>query len=93
MVAAFGTYFCMYAFRKPFTAAEFAGYEWGGLGYKTLLVTAQVLGYTLSKFIGIKVIAEHVESEQAFEVVRALKVDFVQGFTVGRPVALPAKGA
>jgi hypothetical protein len=58
MVAAFGTYFCMYAFRKPFTAAEFAGYEWAGVGYKTLLVTAQVLGYTLSKFIGIKVIAE-----------------------------------
>src|SRR6185295_7928754 len=25
---------------------------------KTLLVTAQILGYTLSKFIGIKVIAE-----------------------------------
>jgi hypothetical protein len=58
MAAAFGTYFCMYAFRKPFTAAEFAGYEWAGVGYKTLLVTAQVLGYTLSKFIGIKVIAE-----------------------------------
>jgi hypothetical protein len=48
----------MYAFRKPFTAAEFADYEWAGVGYKTLLVTAQVLGYTLSKFIGIKVIAE-----------------------------------
>jgi hypothetical protein len=58
MVAAFGTYFCMYAFRKPFTAAEFAEYQWAGIGYKTLLVTAQVLGYTLSKFIGIKVIAE-----------------------------------
>lgn len=58
MVAAFGTYFCMYAFRKPFTAAEFADYQWAGIGYKTLLVTAQVLGYTLSKFIGIKVIAE-----------------------------------
>lgn len=58
VIAAFGTYFCMYAFRKPFTAAGFADYEWGGIGYKTLLVTTQVLGYTLSKFIGIKVIAE-----------------------------------
>jgi hypothetical protein len=58
VIAAFGTYFCMYAFRKPFTAAGFADYEWWGIGYKTLLVTAQVLGYTLSKFIGIKVIAE-----------------------------------
>jgi hypothetical protein len=28
------------------------------MGYKTVLVTAQVLGYTLSKFLGIKVVAE-----------------------------------
>lgn len=56
--AAFGAYFCMYAFRKPFTAATYDGVTLGGLDYKTVLVTAQVLGYTLSKFIGIKVIAE-----------------------------------
>src|SRR5262249_7490996 len=29
-----------------------------GIGYKTVLVTAQVLGYTLSKFLRIKVVAE-----------------------------------
>src|SRR2546425_10955052 len=57
-VAAFGTYFCMYAFRKPFTAASYADATLWGLGYKTILITAQVLGYTLSKFVGIKVIAE-----------------------------------
>ena len=53
VVAAFGTYACMYGFRKPFTAA---GY--GGAGAKAWLVTAQVMGYMVSKFIGIKVIAE-----------------------------------
>ena len=58
IVAAFGTYFCMYAFRKPFTAAAFADTAAWGLGEKTVLVTAQVLGYTASKFIGIRVIAE-----------------------------------
>ena len=58
IVAAFGTYFCMYAFRKPFTAAAFADSAAWGIGEKTLLVTAQVLGYTASKFIGIRVIAE-----------------------------------
>jgi hypothetical protein len=58
MVAAFGTYFCMYAFRKPFTAATYTDVTLWGIGYKTVLVTAQVLGYTLSKFLGIKVIAE-----------------------------------
>lgn len=58
VVAAFGTYFCMYAFRKPFTAGSYAENWFGDANAKTLLVTAQVLGYTVSKFIGIKVIAE-----------------------------------
>jgi hypothetical protein len=58
VVAAFGAYFCMYAFRKPFTAATYQDVVVWGMGYKTVLVTAQVLGYTLSKFLGIKVVAE-----------------------------------
>jgi diguanylate cyclase (GGDEF)-like protein/PAS domain S-box-containing protein len=45
----------------------------------------------LARTLGIRVVAEHVETEQAFERVRALKVDFVQGYAVGRPVPLPAK--
>lgn len=56
--AAFMTYFCMYAFRKPFAAGAFTDFSFNGLEFKTLLVVAQVLGYTLSKFIGIKVISE-----------------------------------
>ena len=48
----------MYAFRKPFTAASFADATVWGLGEKTVLVTAQVLGYTVAKFLGIRVIAE-----------------------------------
>jgi hypothetical protein len=47
----------MYAFRKPFTAATFPGGMVWGVGEKTALVTAQVLGYTLSKLIGIRVVA------------------------------------
>ncbi len=58
MIAAFGTYFCMYAYRKPFTAGTYAGLEWWGINYKTVLIIAQVFGYMLSKFIGIKVISE-----------------------------------
>lgn len=57
-LAAFGTYFCMYAFRKPFTVATFEGLSYIGVDYKILLIIAQVLGYALSKFIGIKVISE-----------------------------------
>jgi len=57
-LAAFGTYFCMYAFRKPFSVATFDGLSFIGVDYKILLVIAQVLGYALSKFVGIKVISE-----------------------------------
>lgn len=58
IVAAFSAYFCMYAFRKPFTAGAFEDTMLWGIGYKTILVISQVIGYTLSKFIGIKVISE-----------------------------------
>jgi hypothetical protein len=58
VAAAFTTYFCMYGFRKPFTSAEYKGEFLGEIGYKTILVTAQTLGYMASKFIGIKMIAE-----------------------------------
>ena len=57
IVAAFGAYACMYAFRKPFTAGTYMTDPFTA-GFKTWLVLAQVLGYTISKFIGIRVIAE-----------------------------------
>ena len=53
IIAAFGTYFCMYAFRKPFTAATYEGLCVFGIGLKTALITAQVSGYTLSKLMGL----------------------------------------
>ena len=56
--SAFGAYTAMYAFRKPFTAGTFSGQTVGGFDLKVLLVVAQILGYTLSKFIGIKVVSE-----------------------------------
>jgi hypothetical protein len=58
VTAAFGTYFCMYGFRKPFTAAAYADTKFQGLDFKTVLVIAQVFGYMLSKFLGIKIVAE-----------------------------------
>jgi len=58
LVASFGTYFCMYAFRKPFNSGLYSGLFLGGLGYKSVLIISQVLGYTFSKFFGIKVISE-----------------------------------
>lgn len=56
-LVAFALYSCMYAYRKAFAAASFEGIAFAGIGFKSALVIAQVLGYTISKFIGIKVIS------------------------------------
>lgn len=56
--AAFGVYFCMYGFRKPFTVASFEGLSYFGVDYKILIIIAQAIGYFISKFIGIKFISE-----------------------------------
>jgi MFS family permease len=56
-LASFGLYFCMYAFRKPFTVATYENISLFGVDYKILLILAQVVGYMLSKFIGIKVVS------------------------------------
>ncbi|MFM7195512.1 MAG: DUF5690 family protein, partial [Bacteroidota bacterium] len=58
MVASFGVYFCMYAFRKPFNVGLYSGLTLWGVGYKSVLILSQVFGYMLSKFMGIKVISE-----------------------------------
>jgi hypothetical protein len=73
IVAAFTTYFCMYAFRKPFAAAEYldpAFLTVGGVALKrkSVYVMAQVLGYCLSKFLGIKIISELPPSRRAFAI-------------------------
>ncbi|MFT4638128.1 MAG: hypothetical protein ACI8T1_001446 [Verrucomicrobiales bacterium] len=57
VAASFGTYACMYGFRKPFTASSYETDPFEP-GIKASLVGAQVLGYMFSKFIGIKVISE-----------------------------------
>jgi len=58
ILAAFLTYFSMYAFRRPFVAGTYEGLKLWGIEYKILAITAQVLGYTISKFLGIKIISE-----------------------------------
>jgi MFS family permease len=57
MLAAFITYCSMYAFRKPFTAGTYDNLILWGIDYKIVLITTQVVGYMLSKFIGIRVIS------------------------------------
>ncbi len=55
--ATFLTYFCMYLFRKPYTAGTFETLHWMGMDYKMALVIAQVIGYALAKLFGIRFIS------------------------------------
>lgn len=57
-VSAFGAYTSMYAFRKAFAAGTFHGEQFLHIDYKVWLVIAQIVGYTVSKFYGIRFIAE-----------------------------------
>ena len=57
-LTAFLTYSCMYAFRKTFTVATFDDQFFLGVHYKIWLITSQLIGYMLSKFIGIKLVSE-----------------------------------
>ena len=72
IVAAFGTYFCMYAFRKPFAVGTYEGAmtfgEWD-LTYKALFIISQVFGYCTSKFLGIKFVSEMPRAKRAFAIV------------------------
>ena len=54
------------------------------------MVTAMI---ELARGLGIKVVAEQVETQDAFDRVKAMRVDFVQGYIVGRPQPLPIGGA
>jgi hypothetical protein len=64
-LAGFSTYFCMYAFRKPFTAGDFRDIILWEIDYKIILVIAQVLGYATAKGLGIKVVSEILPEKRA----------------------------
>ncbi len=70
IVTAFSTYFCMYAFRKPFTAATYDTLDtFAGLDLKTALVISQIIGYTLSKIAGIKYCSELTRPKRAMALI------------------------
>lgn len=68
-LVSFGTYSCMYAFRKPFAVALFEGVSFLGIDYKIWLVIAQTMGYAASKFYGIRFIAEMQGAKRARSIV------------------------
>jgi hypothetical protein len=88
VAAAFGVYFCMYAFRRPWTAADFTSGAGAALSFKTVLVTSQVLGYTVSKFLGIRVVTEtspHHRAAVALSLLVSAELSLVAFAVVPRP--------
>lgn len=66
VVSVFLCYTGMYAVRKSFLAGQYATLFFGyGVDAKTILVISQVLGYMISKFVGIKIISEMPKSKRA----------------------------
>lgn len=78
-LAAFTAYFAMYAFRKPLTVATFedVGLQPFGLDYKSALVIVQVLGYAMSKVIGIRVIAAFGRKGRALAIAALIGVSWL----------------
>lgn len=64
--AALLSYSLVYTLRKPFTAASFENAEFFDMDYKVVVTISQILGYVVSKFIGIKLISE-LQSEERFK--------------------------
>lgn len=57
-ITSFAAYTSIFAFRKAFNVAPYAGHTLLGMDYKVVLVVTQVFGYMLSKFYGIRFISE-----------------------------------
>ncbi len=57
-IAAFCTYLCFYPFRRAYTAATYENLYFFGVHFKILIITAQVIGFAVSKGIGVKIVSE-----------------------------------
>lgn len=64
----------MYAFRKPISAGTFVDVEVWDVGYKTALIVSQTLGYTLSKFLGIKFVSELPPQRRAMGILMLIAI-------------------
>ncbi len=78
VTAAFCTYFCMYAFRKPFAVGVYVGTTSlplvGVVTHKTLFVISQIIGYCISKFAGIKIVSEMTRRRRGTAIVVAIAI-------------------
>ncbi|MCA9215392.1 MAG: hypothetical protein KDB27_20145 [Planctomycetales bacterium] len=69
--AAFAAYFCMYAFRKPFSAGTYEGLTLLNteVTLKSAFVMSQLCGYIVSKFIGVGVCSQATRKSRGITLV------------------------
>jgi Family of unknown function (DUF5690) len=72
--AAFFTYLFFYPFRRAYTAATYTPLAYWGIDFKILMITAQVLGFAVSKGIGIKIVSEMKALNRAFSMALMLGI-------------------
>jgi hypothetical protein len=74
MIAAFGCYFCVYGFRKPFTAGQYVDQYWLGIHWKSILISSQIAGYMLSKWCGIFFVSSITWEKRALAIIISIVV-------------------
>lgn len=62
---AFFTYLFFYPFRRAYTAASYENVVFFNVNFKILMITAQVLGFAVSKRIGVKLVSEMQSQHRA----------------------------
>lgn len=65
----FMIYTCAYGFRKPFTTGIYAGETLWGFDVKVLYVLSEIIGYALSKFIGIRLLSSMRPSQRVYYII------------------------
>ena len=77
--AAFTAYFSMYGFRKPFAVAQFEDLYFAGtaIELKTAIVISQIIGYALSKYLGIRYCSELTRRKAAWTLVLLIGLAFL----------------
>lgn len=74
MIAAFGCYFCVYGFRKPFTAGTYEEQFFMGIHWKSILISSQIAGYMLSKWCGIFFVSSITWEKRAKAIIMSIIV-------------------
>lgn len=81
-ITTFCLYTLMYAIRKPFSALTYNNILVWGVNVKIWMVLAQLLGYTLSKFIGIKILGGIKNKDRSTYLIGILSIATIPLFLI-----------